>query len=1223
MKGFARLLFSVILGLAGLVAVGVPIASHPASAAISADPSGQPMPVGDLPGWHQVFADNFANDNYPLGSFTGCHMTGCSGTPAVPWGAVEDGHPDTSGNCEYYPLKTWSITGGLMNIFLHTDPDGVCMDASLYPLVAPMTYGMYSIRFRADAVLGYKGVFFLWPVNGVSGEIDFPEANLQNPIHGFLHPIAGAAGAQGFVSNVSWNDWHTATLQWTPYSVTYILDGTPIGTTSIDVPQTPMTLTVRGESDLLGAPKPPASSQGNLQIAWATVYAYTGNADTIAVSPSTLAQGADASTVTITGPGFTSDSQVAFSSPDIVQTGPPTLVTSNEMQVPVEVSPSAALSSSDVTVTQASNSWTCKSCVTVTPGPGAISVTSDAEVGQTQPLTVEGTNLESGLKLSTPEAGVKFGPVTSLTSTSLTTTVSVSSKTASGAYDVTVTNPDGGSNTCAACLNIIGTPSAPIMETTAAGNGEVSVAFEPPPTDGGSTVTSYTATASDITDPSSGDLTRTGTRSPLTVPGLVNGNRYRLTVSATNAVGTGPDSTMSEPVAPATVPGAPTIGTVTAKNAKAVVDFSPPSTNGGESITGYTVTATDLTTPANGRQVQTAKWSPVSMTGLTNGDTYQFTVAANNADGTGPVSALSQPVVPGTVPGAPVIGSATAGSNSAVVSFSSPVSDGGLPIVDYVVTATDATTPTNGGQVQTVTSSPVTVTGLTNGDVYKFNVGAVNGVGPGPTSGKSNWVVPSTVPGAPTIGIVTAKNAKAVVDFSPPSTNGGDGISGYTVTATDLTTPANGGEVQMAKKSPVSMTGLTNGDTYQFTVAANNAVGAGPVSALSQPVVPGTVPGAPVIGSATAGSNSAVVTFSPPVSDGGSPIVDYVVTATDATTPTNGGQVQTVTSSPATITGLTNGDVYHFTVSATNVVGPGPKTDKSNWVVPSTVPGAPTIGIVTAKNAKAVVDFSPPTSDGGAAVSGYSVTATDLTTPANGGQVQSAKKSPVTMTGLTNGDTYQFTVTATNVSGTGPSSDQSDTVVPSSVPGAPGIPTAVAGNSSATVSFEAPSSDGGASVTGYTVTAIDISDPADGNQTTLGSGSPITVSGLTNGDKYRFFAKADNVSGTGAGSMWSNTVIPSTVAGAPAIESVVAGKGHATITFQPPATNGGAHITSYVITAIDDTDASNGGEVKTAYSYTTTITGLTGGDVYQFTINAANVNGTGPPSGTSNPVVPT
>ena len=394
----------------------------------------------------------------------------------------------------------------------------------------------------------------------------------------------------------------------------------------------------------------------------------------------------------------------------------------------------------------------------------------------------------------------------------------------------------------------------------------------------------------------------------------------------------------------ASVPGAPVGVSAAAGDASATVSFSAPGSDGGSAITGYTVTAADSTTPANGGQTKAAGGSPVTVTGLTNGDAYTFTVSATNGVGSGPASAPSNsvtPSAPSSVPGAPVGVSAAAGDASATVSFSAPGSDGGSAITGYTVTAADSTTPANGGQTKAAGGSPVTVTGLTNGDAYTFTVSATNGVGSGPASAPSNSVTPSapaSVPGAPVGVSAAAGDASATVSFSAPGSDGGSAITGYTVTAADSTTPANGGQTKAAGGSPVTVTGLTNGDAYTFTVSATNGVGSGPASAPSNsvtPSAPASVPGAPVGVSAVAGDASATVSFSAPGSDGGSAITGYTVTAADSTTPANGGQTKAAGGSPVTVTGLTNGDAYTFTVSATNGVGSGPASAPSNSVTPT------------------------------------------------------------------------------------------------------------------------------------------------------------------------------------------------------------------------------------------------------------------------------------------------
>jgi hypothetical protein len=98
-----------------------------------------------------------------------------------------------------------------------------------------------------------------------------------------------------------------------------------------------------------------------------------------------------------------------------------------------------------------------------------------------------------------------------------------------------------------------------------------------------------------------------------------------------------------------------------------------------------------------------------------------------------------------------------------------------------------------------------------------------------------------------------------------------------------------------------------------------------------------TTPDAPLIGNAVAGGSDAVIAFTAPNSDGGSPILSYTVTATDQTSAGNGLQTAVGSSSPITVAGLTPGDTYTFTVTATNAIGTGPSSTPSNAVVPHPV----------------------------------------------------------------------------------------------------------------------------------------------------------------------------------------------------------------------------------------------------------------------------------------------
>ncbi|WP_339833380.1 S-layer homology domain-containing protein [Paenibacillus sp. FSL R7-0272] len=120
---------------------------------------------------------------------------------------------------------------------------------------------------------------------------------------------------------------------------------------------------------------------------------------------------------------------------------------------------------------------------------------------------------------------------------------------------------------------------------------------------------------------------------------------------------------------------------------------------------------------------------------------------------------------------------------------------------------------------------------------------------------------------------------------------------------------------------------------------------------------------------------------------------------------------------------------------------------------------------------------------------------------------------------LLNGTTYFFTVRAGNSGGLSGESNQAN-ATPATVPAAPTNFLAVAGNGEATVTFTAPTENGGSPITGYEVT------DSSGNVVTTGAASPIVITGLTNGTSYTFTVKAINGLGKSTASANSNAVIP-------------------------------------------------------------------------------------------------
>jgi Ca2+-binding RTX toxin-like protein len=301
-------------------------------------------------------------------------------------------------------------------------------------------------------------------------------------------------------------------------------------------------------------------------------------------------------------------------------------------------------------------------------------------------------------------------------------------------------------------------------------------------------------------------------------------------------------------------PGQTIIGTATAGNQSATVTWQPPFVG---AVDGYRVRVIN----AAGFQVGALRPAPatarslVVRDGLVNEQTYHFQVQAFNSAGNGPFSANSNEVTPrATVPGAPAISAVEAGNGRATVNWTD-ADDGGSDVNRYQVRVTNAA----GGQIgdlrnAAATANRLTVTGLRNGTTYWFEVRARNALGNGPYSAEVA-ATPGTLPSAPRIGTAAARDNAALVTWRAPANNGGLGVNDYRIRVVN---PAGNqvGPLRTVNAASTSarVGNLVNGRAYRFQVLAINEMGSSSYSALSNRVVPGTRPGAPVIRRASSGA---------------------------------------------------------------------------------------------------------------------------------------------------------------------------------------------------------------------------------------------------------------------------------------------------------------------------------------------------------------------------------
>jgi titin len=753
-----------------------------------------------------------------------------------------------------------------------------------------------------------------------------------------------------------------------------------------------------------------------------------------------------------------------------------------------------------------------------------------------------------------------------------------------------------------------GVPGIPTGLSASAGEGSASLQWSAPDP-GADPISDYVVQYSSDGGADWTTYDTGATATSATVTGLTDGTPYIFEVQAVNSDGSGPFSMPTGTVEPSGPPAAPTITSISPEDGALQVAFTPPTSSAP--ITGYRYQL-DGTGPW---QSVATTMSPLTISGLTDGTPYSVEIEAVNSTGTGPASnSMSQ--TPEALPGAPTITSVTAGAYTATVAFT-PGSTGGSAITGYQYSVDGGAT-----WVPTSTTSPVDVYGLSDGTGYTFELQAVSGAGAGATASTS--FTTTAAPGAPTITAIAPGDGTLAVTVAEPSGNGSP-ITDYEWSTdagqdwysegtfgTPCRTSAGSVTCTIAASSVDGTTSLVNGTSYPVELRAVNADAAG---AASAPVdgTPSTTPGAPSIVTGADGmvasDRSLMVTFDPPVDDGGAPVADYQYSTDAGATWHERADGQSATSTTMTITALSSdgttaladGVTYDVELRAVNAAGSGPGSAVATGI-PVTVPAAPSITTVTPENGALAVAFTPG-SNGGSVVTSYDYSLD------GGPWTSSGSLTPgLTIGGLVNGTAYTVQVRADNDQGdSSPSASAPGT--PATAPGQPVISSTSRGNATLSVSYSEPSTGGSP------VVAVQYSTDGGATWRTAASDAdPLVITTLSadgvtpvvNGTSYPVEIRAVNTVGASVASLPVD-VAPATVPTAPSV-TLTPEDGALTVA-AVVGDDGGSSVTGM------EYSVDHGAWTPTGTtSPTFTITGLDNGTTYMVAVRADSAIGDGDPS---------
>ena len=668
------------------------------------------------------------------------------------------------------------------------------------------------------------------------------------------------------------------------------------------------------------------------------------------------------------------------------------------------------------------------------------------------------------------------------------------------------------------------------------------------------------------------------------------------------------------------------------------LDWDAPRDDGGRDITGYLIEVS-----TNGG----ATWSSLVRdtestatryrhTGLTARTTRHYRVSAINFNGAGDPSNVDSATTQERVPNAPRRLTARARGRSTIdLDWTAPSSGSGGPITGYRIEVS-ATGNSRWTELEADTDSRTTEythTDLNPGTTHYYRVSAINRAGRGNWSSVASATTDVAAPGAPSglraVPSGLGGSTQLLLTWTRPSTDGGSSISGYLIEVSP--NRVSGWTIVVANTRSAATNyvhiGLAPATTRFYRVAAINAQGRGAYSNLAPGTTNASHPGQPrSLRARSVGPRSITLTWEAPSSDAGAAITGYRIRRR-ASSNSNWITIRTNTGSAATTfrdTNLEPASAYLYQVAAINSVGAGLWSLEAGTRTHADVPGAPAnLTARAAGTSRITLSWTAPRNNGGASVIGYRIEVS-----ADGGANWSILRSNTgsaattfSHTGLRPGSRRDYRISAVNTAGVGTPSRVARATTEAVVPGAPRSLVARANGSTAiALSWDAPTSDGGARITGY---RIEASRNRNSGWTivranTQSSATTYRHTGLLAGSTWYYRVSAINGRGRGPTSSVATATTDATVPGQPrTLRAAGTSPNAIELNWDAPANDGGAVISGYRIEWATTAGGPwvalvpNSGSTATTHTHT----GLPPATTRFYRVSAINSAGIGQPAG--------